>query len=100
LAPLFEGAAVSPAEVRWWAVHPGGRAIVDKVVAALELDEDSVAAARDVLRRAGNMSSATVLFVLEALMDRSAPGPAPGERVAALAFGPGLTVDSALLRAL
>jgi predicted naringenin-chalcone synthase len=100
LAPLFDGAGVTPAGVRWWAVHPGGRAIVDKVVAALALDEASVAAARDVLRQAGNMSSATVLFVLERLMDRSAPGPERGEWVAALAFGPGLTVDSALLRAL
>jgi len=99
LAPLFEG-GVGPSDVRWWAVHPGGRAIVDKVVEAMGLDEDAVAASRAVLRRAGNMSSATVLFVLEELMDRRHPGPVPGERVAALAFGPGLTVDSALLRAL
>jgi predicted naringenin-chalcone synthase len=100
LAPLFDGAEVARDAVRWWAVHPGGRAIVDKVVAALSLDEAAVAASRGVLRRAGNMSSATVLFVLEALMDPAADGPEPGERVAALAFGPGLTVDSALLRAL
>jgi predicted naringenin-chalcone synthase len=100
LAPLFAGAAVERGDVPWWAVHPGGRAIIDKVAAALSLDEGAVAASRAVLRRAGNMSSATVLFVLEALMERSGPGPAPGERVAALAFGPGLTVDSALLQAL
>lgn len=100
LAPLFAGAGVQPADVRWWAVHPGGRAIVDKVASALALDEASVAASRSVLRRAGNMSSATVLFVLEELMDPTLPGPASGERVAALAFGPGLTVDSALLRVL
>lgn len=99
LAPLF-GDGVTPADVRWWAVHPGGRAIVDKVAGALALDEAAVAASRSVLRRAGNMSSATVLFVLEELMDAQQAGPAPGELVAALAFGPGLTVDSALLRAL
>jgi predicted naringenin-chalcone synthase len=100
LDPLFAGAAVEPGQVPWWAVHPGGRAIIDKVATALSLDEAAVAASREVLREAGNMSSATVLFVLAALMDRAKPGPAPGERVAALAFGPGLTVDSALLRAL
>jgi predicted naringenin-chalcone synthase len=100
LAPLFDGAEIARDEVRWWAVHPGGRAIVDKVAAALSLDEPAVAASRSVLRRAGNMSSATVLFVLAALMDPTAVGPSPGEWVAALAFGPGLTVDSALLRAL
>lgn len=100
LAPLFAGAAERPAEVAWWAVHPGGRAIVDKVASALTLPDAAVAASRAVLRRAGNMSSATVLFVLEELMDPARPGPAAGEAVAALAFGPGLTVDSALLRTL
>ncbi len=112
LAPLFAGAGVAagaplagaPAltagDVRWWAVHPGGRAIVDKVAAAMSLPESAVAASRSVLRRAGNMSSATVLFVLSELMDRGMPGPAAGEPLVALAFGPGLTVDSALLRAI
>jgi predicted naringenin-chalcone synthase len=99
LAPLFERAQVGPESVRWWAVNPGGRAIVDKVVQAMDLDEGAVAASRAVLRSAGNMSSATVLFVLQALMDREQPGPAVGEALVALAFGPGLTVDSALLRA-
>lgn len=100
LAPLFAAAAIEPASVRWWAVHPGGRAIVDKVVLAMNLDESSVAASRAVLRDAGNMSSATVLFVLQALMDRAQAGPEVGEALVALAFGPGLTVDSALLRAI
>jgi predicted naringenin-chalcone synthase len=112
LAPLFAGsalvagaavaagAALAAGDVRWWAVHPGGRAIVDKVAAAMDLPESAVAASRSVLRRAGNMSSATVLFVLAELMDRGLPGPAAGEPLVALAFGPGLTVDSALLRAI
>jgi len=100
LGPLFASAGLAADEVRWWAVHPGGRAIVDKVVAAMALPEAAVAASRSVLRRAGNMSSATVLFVLQELMDRARPGPEVGEPLVALAFGPGLTVDSALLRAL
>ncbi|MBW6456170.1 MAG: type III polyketide synthase [Trueperaceae bacterium] len=100
LAPLFASAGVAAGDVRWWAVHPGGRAIVDKVVAAMGLPEAAVAASRAVLRRAGNMSSATVLFVLRELMDRALPGPEAGEPLVALAFGPGLTVDSALMRAL
>jgi len=99
-APLAGAAATAAGDVRWWAVHPGGRAIVDKVAAAMSLPEAAVAASRSVLRRAGNMSSATVLFVLAELMDRSMPGPAAGEPLVALAFGPGLTVDSALLRAI
>jgi alpha-pyrone synthase len=100
LAPLFAGAPVAAAGVRWWAVHPGGRAIVDKVALGMSLGPEAIAASRAVLAENGNMSSATVLFVLRALMLRDQPGPAPGEYVASLAFGPGLTVDSALLRAL
>jgi predicted naringenin-chalcone synthase len=99
IAPLLERGGVAVDDVHWWAVHPGGRAIVDKVAAALGLSEEAVAASRGVLRDAGNMSSATVFFVLERLMDPGLPGPAPGEAVAAMAFGPGLTVDGALFRA-
>jgi predicted naringenin-chalcone synthase len=78
-----------------WAVHPGGRSILDKVQQALALDGDQLAPSRDVLRRHGNMSSVTVLFVLRDIL----LGPTPGqpERVCALAFGPGLTVETALL---
>lgn len=99
LAPLFKGAPVAPDEVAWWAVHPGGRAIVDKVALGMDLPPEAIAASRSVLAAYGNMSSATVLFVLRELIDPEQPGPTPGAYVATLAFGPGLTVDSALLRA-
>jgi predicted naringenin-chalcone synthase len=100
VAPLLHRGGLAAADVPWWAVHPGGRAIVDKVAGALDLPEPAIAASRAVLQAAGNMSSATVLFVLERLMDPAHAGPAAGDAVAALAFGPGLTVDGALFRAL
>ncbi len=75
-----------------WAVHPGGRSVLDRVESGLDLPPDALAASRDVLRTHGNMSSATILFILRTLLD----GP-PSETLAALAFGPGLTVESALL---
>lgn len=78
-----------------WAVHPGGRSVLDRVERGLALDPAALHASRDVLRDFGNMSSATVLFILRRLMhDTTIPGDA---RLAALAFGPGLTVESALL---
>jgi predicted naringenin-chalcone synthase len=81
-------------QVDHWAIHPGGRAILDKVQAGLELADDALEESRTVLRNFGNMSSATILFVLERFL---APGRvAPGERVYAMAFGPGLTVESGL----
>lgn len=80
--------------VEHWAIHPGGRSILDKVEARLMLSEAQLVPARDTLRDFGNMSSATVLFVLRHILDGEA---SDGERVAAMAFGPGLTVETALL---
>ena len=98
LEPLLatdpELAARPYAELEHWAIHPGGRSILDKVQARLELSEQQLCPAREVLRDFGNMSSATVMFVLQQIMD--SPGEA-GERVCAMAFGPGLTVESALM---
>mgnify|MGYP003298186282 FL=1 len=82
------------AELEHWAIHPGGRSILDKVQARLELSQEQLCPAREVLRDFGNMSSATVMFVLQQIMD--SPGEA-GERGCAMAFGPGLTVESALM---
>ncbi|WP_203581466.1 type III polyketide synthase [Microbacterium hibisci] len=78
-----------------WAVHPGGRSVLDRVEGGLELPPDALAASRGVLRDFGNMSSATILFILAAMLRDE--GIADGARVAGLAFGPGLTVESALM---
>ncbi|MFD5863857.1 type III polyketide synthase [Agromyces sp. NPDC127015] len=83
--------------VEHWAIHPGGRSILDKVEARLVLSEAQLVPARDTLRDFGNMSSATVLFVMRRILDGDAAG---GDRVAAMAFGPGLTVESALMTVL
>lgn len=84
-----------PSEGACWAVHPGGRAILDKVEAGLGLAPDRLAASRTVLARYGNMSSATILFVLRELLD--SPAGARAEPVVAMAFGPGITIESGLL---
>ena len=70
-----------------WAVHPGGKSIVDAVERGLALPADKLAVSRAVLHEFGNMSSATVIFVLQRLM---AERPASG---IALAFGPGLAME-------
>src|SRR5690606_342154 len=70
-----------------WAVHPGGRSIVDAVERGLDLPPEALATSRAVLREYGNMSSATVLFVLQRLI---AERPKTG---LALAFGPGLAME-------
>ncbi|SFI49757.1 MULTISPECIES: type III polyketide synthase [Microbacterium] len=85
-----------------WAVHPGGRSVLDRVETGLALAPDALTLSREVLRDYGNMSSATILFILRRLLEGAAggdgdAGAAPDQRIAALAFGPGLTVESALL---
>ena len=130
--PALDGHAA--AEVEHWAVHPGGRSNLDRVQSQLGLSSAQMAPSRGVLRDQGNMSSATVLFVLRRVLEQggetpagaasagdapagdapataasagdvgpeapAAPAPHAGPgagRVCALAFGPGLTVESALL---
>lgn len=79
----------------WW-VHPGGRAILDHVEEALALGSEPLGPSRRVLAANGNMSSATILFVMaEALRSGSVQA---GDWAYAMAFGPGLTVESALLQ--
>lgn len=88
-------------DIRHWAIHPGGRSILDKVEARLGLSEEQLRPARETLRNYGNMSSATVLFVLRHILDLPADpgaddGDGRGERICSMAFGPGLTVETAL----
>jgi predicted naringenin-chalcone synthase len=88
---------LSLADIGTWAVHPGGKSIVDKVAKSLDLRDDQVSASRSILRHFGNMSSATILFVLREILDR--PGAGVAEEICAMAFGPGLTVEMGLLQA-
>jgi predicted naringenin-chalcone synthase len=84
-----------PLSIGLWAVHPGGRSILDSVEKSLGLKADSLACSRDVLARYGNMSSATVMFVLQQLAERGQSGQ-PG---CAMSFGPGLTAETMLFHA-
>ncbi|MGN6545650.1 MAG: type III polyketide synthase, partial [Aureliella sp.] len=75
-----------------WAVHPGGPRILSAAATALDLAPDALAASADVLATCGNMSSPTILFILQRLAAAQATGPC-----VALAFGPGLVVEATLL---
>jgi predicted naringenin-chalcone synthase len=77
-------------EIDLWAVHPGGRSILDAVQKGLELPVDALAASREVLSSFGNMSSATVMFVLERMMQQARSG----QSGCAMSFGPGLTAET------
>ena len=88
---LHEGELMAERDaIDLWAVHPGGRSILDAVEKGLELPADALAASREVLSCFGNMSSATVMFVLQRLMQEARPG----QRGCAMSFGPGLTAET------
>jgi predicted naringenin-chalcone synthase len=76
-----------------WAVHPGGRSVLDAIERALKLAPTALAKSREVLRRYGNMSSATFMFVMEEML--KAPSDLLG---CGMAFGPGLTAETMLFR--
>jgi alpha-pyrone synthase len=85
----------SPRDIALWAVHPGGRSVLDAVARSLCLEPEQLAHSREVLSRYGNMSSATVLFVLKSILASGVQG-----RGCAMAFGPGLAIESLLFEAL
>jgi alpha-pyrone synthase len=85
----------APQSIDLWAVHPGGRSILDSVEKSLELGPDALSSSRNVLARFGNMSSATVMFVLEEIMQRAQAG----QQGCAMSFGPGLTAETMLFHA-
>ncbi|HTU90137.1 MAG TPA: type III polyketide synthase [Gemmataceae bacterium] len=78
-------------DVETWAVHPGGPRIVAAVEEALALPPDKTRTSHDIFADFGNMSSPTILFIIDALRKRNAPRPC-----VALGFGPGLAVETTL----
>lgn len=94
VAAMLEEGADPLTEIDGWAVHPGGRSVLDRVQGGLGLPDAAMQHSRAVLRDYGNMSSATILFILQRMLEDDSLG--DGARAAGLCFGPGLTVETAL----
>ena len=84
-----------PLGIELWAVHPGGRTVLDAVEKGLGLGADALRHSRAVLAGFGNMSSATVMFVMERMMCEARSG----QRGCAMSFGPGVTAETMLFHA-
>jgi predicted naringenin-chalcone synthase len=93
MQPMFENLGISKEDIGMWAVHPGGRAIVDKVEQGMGVDPEKVIPSRKVLSNYGNMSSSTILFVLDEIRRSNLDSEA---RVLPIAFGPGLTIETGI----
>ncbi|RIK88915.1 MAG: type III polyketide synthase [Planctomycetota bacterium] len=84
---------LAPGDVNSWAIHPGGPRIVEAVESAMAIPAAKTEVSREILAEFGNMSSATVLFILQRLTERRAAPPC-----VMLAFGPGLIAEAVLFR--
>lgn len=94
LEPWLEECGYATKTIGSWAIHPGGPRILSASAASLDLPDDVLEVSQHVLAEHGNMSSPTILFILQELRRRGAPFP-----WVALAFGPGLTIEAAILDA-
>jgi Predicted naringenin-chalcone synthase len=81
-------------DIAHWAIHPGGKKIINEIQNALLIQEDQLITLRNILRDYGNMSSVTMLFLLKALYEKAQPN----DNILAAAFGPGLTTETTYLK--
>lgn len=86
----LQKAGTSVDEVSHWCIHPGGKKILDAIHRSLRFQNDELDCSHEVLREVGNLSSASVLFVLKKMLERKQPV----KKLFAAAFGPGLTVET------
>jgi predicted naringenin-chalcone synthase len=93
---LLDPLGLSPDDIAHWAIHPGGPKILRVLGKQLSLKPEQLRASWDVLANAGNCASATVLLVLENIL--RVDKPLRGEHGVLLAFGPGLTIEGAVMR--
>ncbi|MES2656445.1 MAG: type III polyketide synthase [Bacteroidota bacterium] len=91
LHKLLKLAQLNISDIDNWAIHPGGRKIIESIQKELQLSNTQVSASYDVLKHYGNMSSATILFVLQKMMYEKRSG-----NVFACGFGPGLTLETCI----
>lgn len=94
---LLEKISKNLSDVRFFAIHPGGRKILESIEQELGLNKDQNEPAYHVLKNYGNMSSPTVLFVLREIIKKLTPHD-HGEHILSFAFGPGLTLESMILK--
>jgi alkylresorcinol/alkylpyrone synthase len=96
LQQLLQRHGLSRSRIGFWVVHPGGRKVIDNVQKHFGMTDAQLRFSRTVLRNYGNMSSPTVMFVLDEVV-RSGD-PQPGDWGVMIALGPGMAAEVALLR--
>ena len=96
LQHLLRRHGLSQSDIRFWAFHPGGRKVIDNVQKHFGITNEQLRFSREVLRNYGNMSSPTVMFVLNEVVRNG--DPRPGDWGVMIALGPGMAAEVALLK--
>jgi len=94
---FLNGISLDKNSIDYWAIHPGGKRILDDFSETLDIDKAELHQSYDVLKRYGNMSSATVLFVLKQVIESNEHAK-KGETIFSAAFGPGLSIETVQLQ--
>ncbi|WP_317899794.1 type III polyketide synthase [Aurantibacillus circumpalustris] len=97
LKPLLKSVNIDPKKISLWAVHPGGKKILDDFAKVLKLNDSELADSYETLKNYGNMSSVTVLFVLKRVLENNRMAK-KGTKLFSAAFGPGLSIEAMLLK--
>ena len=84
---------ITPSAINKWAIHPGGKKILDTIKKELQLNDEDMQYSYKVLNEFGNMSSPTILFVLNEIMQAEHK---PNETIFSIGFAPGLSIETAL----
>jgi predicted naringenin-chalcone synthase len=84
---------IKPSAINKWAIHPGGKKILDTIKKQLQLNDADMQYSYNVLNEYGNMSSPTILFVLNEIMQTEHE---PNETIFSIGFAPGLSIETAL----
>lgn len=93
---ILKNKGINIQKIEHWALHPGGRAILDSLQNGLELSDEQLKPSREILRNFGNLSSVSILFVLKKIIDNGSLK--KDDYCCAIAFGPGLTMELVLFK--
>jgi predicted naringenin-chalcone synthase len=94
----LSSAGLSVKDIDIWCIHPGGKKILEAIRESLDINAEDLEHSYEVLRKFGNMSSATIVFVLKEIWEQLKTKPAAGKNIFGAAFGPGLTMETFLLQ--
>lgn len=93
VADALANTAYTQENITHWCIHPGGKKILDNIERTLQIKHEAIIHSRDTLKKYGNMSSPTILFVLKKMLDELNASSKPAN-IFGVAFGPGLTMET------